>query len=337
MLAAYIDNAQEWQLCRSWTALAVDAGIEVEACNKTIQLAMNDYDYYNRKAIRRQLKGPAIEKMRLDAWPHWKQLLRPGTIELLRFSDESHKGVPHECTHDIKRPVGARAKPQYIQYDKEDEKRPGKKGKKPPAEGLPDGDEDLRTQYKAECVHFWAAVGVGFKSELVFYDCGNSNGAMKSSYYIEQIIEAEIARWTGPFILVEDRAAGHGCHKEEPLGAQTFAEWDVAGKRRQINDVMQAKRRHRIKWVFLPSASPDFNVIETVWKWVKQKYQYSDFLPENKQAKMEELRRIWREEIDQSEIDALILGGRGNSKHLRKSLKSRWDDLAQSGGRPTGN
>jgi hypothetical protein len=337
-LANYIDQAEEEQLAKGWQEIAIDAGIDlgqpaIAAC--TIQRHMNECDYYNRKALRRTLKGPVIETMRRNAIQSWK-LLATKNVEMLRFSDESHKGVPHECTHNIKRRIGQRNNVEKIQYDVPPEKRPGKKGKKPPEEGLPDGDEDLRSQYKEECVHFWAAVGINFKSRLLFYDCGNSNGAMTNSVYCN-ILRDEVARWQAqeperPFILVEDRASGHGAHKTEVFGIQEGADWPKSRKGRNI--VIQVKSDLGIKWVFLPPASPDLNIIETVWKALKQKFEARGTAAMTKEDKQAILTEIWEEEISKEWINELILGGAGVGQ---KSLFQRVLDIEMTEGRPTAN
>jgi hypothetical protein len=62
-------------------------------------------------------------------------------------------------------------------------------------------------------VHTWAAIGRVFKSDLVFYDVGNTNGKMTQRGYIDQILEPVVKPWLehgDHFVLEEDGDSGHG-------------------------------------------------------------------------------------------------------------------------------
>lgn len=67
-------------------------------------------------------------------------------------------------------------------------------------------------------LHTWAAVGHEFKSDLVYYDYGNSNGSMTLRCYYNDILEPVVKPWIldvrrgriNPFILEEDGDSGHG-------------------------------------------------------------------------------------------------------------------------------
>ena len=68
-------------------------------------------------------------------------------------------------------------------------------------------------------------MGFGFKSKLIFYDAGNSNGKMNQKTYLAQVLEAEVATWPkGDWILEEDRDSGHGMKgkgPDEPIDIQS--------------------------------------------------------------------------------------------------------------------
>lgn len=47
-------------------------------------------------------------------------------------------------------------------------------------------------------LHFWGAVGYNFKSELIEYDAGNSNGKMNHKTYINYVLEPIVSEWLVP-------------------------------------------------------------------------------------------------------------------------------------------
>jgi hypothetical protein len=68
--------------------------------------------------------------------------------------------------------------------------------------------EEVDLSYK---LHAWAAVGYNFKSKLIFYDAGNSNGKMNHRTYRDQILEPIVKDWLlADFVLEEDGDSGHG-------------------------------------------------------------------------------------------------------------------------------
>lgn len=66
-------------------------------------------------------------------------------------------------------------------------------------------------------LYTWAAAGYDFKSDLVYYDAGNSNGSMTHRCYRNDILEPVVKPWIldvkrgriDPFILEEDGDLGH--------------------------------------------------------------------------------------------------------------------------------
>lgn len=64
-------------------------------------------------------------------------------------------------------------------------------------------------------VHAWAVIGYNFKSPMIFYNSGNTNGKMIHKYYVEQILDPVVKPWLNditqePFTLEEDGDSGHG-------------------------------------------------------------------------------------------------------------------------------
>jgi hypothetical protein len=61
-------------------------------------------------------------------------------------------------------------------------------------------------------IHAWGAIGYDFKSELVWYNVPNSNGAITQKAYREQILDSIVLPWLekgDQFIIEEEGASGH--------------------------------------------------------------------------------------------------------------------------------
>ncbi|KAG8664632.1 uncharacterized protein FPOAC1_013412 [Fusarium poae] len=114
----------------------------------------------------------------------------PECWDVIYFSDEVHFGYDDERQAYIYRKPGTRYEP----YSLQEKKSPTKKDEKK--------------------LHAWAAVGIGYKSDLVFYEItSNNNGKMTQKVYEEQILEKHIRPLLNEgrtFILEEDGASGHG-------------------------------------------------------------------------------------------------------------------------------
>ncbi|KKO97300.1 hypothetical protein THAR02_10594 [Trichoderma harzianum] len=109
-------------------------------------------------------------------------------------------------------------------------------------------------------LHAWAAVGYGFKSELVFYDSSTSpkgNGAMSMADYCDKVLDKVVKPWltaSGPqsFVLEED--------------ADVFAH----GSASKINLAQQWKDTHGLRCSFSCGESPDLSPLDSLWPPNKQ-------------------------------------------------------------------
>jgi hypothetical protein len=133
--------------------------------------------------------------------------------------------------------------------------------------------------------HIWAAIGYGFKSPLVFYETGQSNGKMTGRVYIDKIL-SEVKKWIDrgdQFILEEDRDSAHGVH--------------------QNSVVRKYKEEIGLEYFFNASGSPDLSPIENIWRAQKQKIKSFDHFDDD--TLVAAINRAWSE-IPQSIIDKYI-------------------------------
>ena len=93
-------------------------------------------------------------------------------------------------------------------------------------------------------LHCWGAVGFNYKSDLIFYDNGTSNGKMDQNTY-RSILAEGTAGWPTGTCLEEDRDSGHGVHLNIEL--------------------QQWKNESGLTFYFNYPASPDLTPIENCW------------------------------------------------------------------------
>lgn len=151
----------------TWEQLGMEAG--VEASGWTIKMVMGSLEYHKFLACQRSWQSPRsaaanrVEYARktLGKYP------RPKDWHRVRFSDEVHFGWGNNinCAWSIRRP-GERYCVDCIQHKEAPKEKDEKR------------------------FHCWAAVGYGFKPDLIFYDVpGNTNRKMSLKVYRDQILE----------------------------------------------------------------------------------------------------------------------------------------------------
>ncbi len=131
----------------------------------------------------------------------------------------------------------------------------------------------------------WAAVGWNYKSELVILDGHGTRGGMSMEDYKYQVLDAQVIsffviREDQGYIYVEDGNKAHGRnnpemqHDKADRGVVCIDEW--------------------------PPSSPDFNIIENIWRLLKQRLKVQGAfinLDTLKAALREEWERLTQEEI----------------------------------------
>ncbi|KAI3322351.1 hypothetical protein HD806DRAFT_536188 [Xylariaceae sp. AK1471] len=217
-----------------WSDLCNAAGLEwPERTNppsaRTIQRALGQRDWRKCITCTRSWVSESLATNRVRqcreillergfSWDYWTKI---------RFSAEVHFKFGPEGRILIIRKSGERYCPDCIHH-----------------RDSPDRNEQV-------CLSAWAAVGFNFKSQLVWYDTNNSNGAITLKAYRDQILEPVVGQWLRDghdFILAEDGTAGHGGQSNSNI----VAKW---------------KENNGLKYFFNCAGSPDLAPpIENAWR-----------------------------------------------------------------------
>ena len=181
------------------------------------------------------------------------------------FSDETHFAVGQEAQLWVTRFWDERHEPDCVQY---------------------------KSQTNPTTLHYWAAVGWNYKSKLILYwdEVGAGNLIMdryievlQESGYLEHIQNMQKVRIQ--IILEEDNDSAHG----------------HASKR---NNVSTFKEKQGIKCYANCAYSPDFSIIENVWRTLKQRVKKHRC--KTKEALRDAIQYEWSQ-ISYAEINELIL------------------------------
>lgn len=221
----------------NWSGLAKEAGIEMDCNARTLHRTMGTIGYrrclgcgrcWGHKKTRE--KRVEYAHRMLEAYP------QPTTWRFIRFSSELHFGF------------GLEGKIRLIS-------KPGEKY----CETCKDQPAAAWTR-DVKKLHAWAAVGHGFKSELVFYDestSPNNTGLMSMEAYRDSILAGPVKGWLSgggaqSFILEEDiEAFAHG-------GAS------------KVNIAQQWKEANGLRCYFNCLDSPDLSPLDSLWPAHKQ-------------------------------------------------------------------
>jgi hypothetical protein len=122
-------------------------------------------------------------------------------------------------------------------------------------------------------VMIWGAIGWDYKSPLVFLEREEGAKGVNSRAYRDQVLEPIIFplfdQLGTDYIFMED---GNKVHK---------------------GHARLAKLQHQIRGFDWPPSSPDLNVIEKVWRWMKEELKKLPFVPTSKEALCREIQRLW--------------------------------------------
>jgi transposase len=122
-------------------------------------------------------------------------------------------------------------------------------------------------------VMIWGALGWDWKSPLVFLEKELGHKGVTSRVYKTQVLESIVAplfdQLGTEYIFMEDGAKIH------------------KGYARLI------KLQHNIRGFDWPPSSPDLNVIEKVWRWMKEELKKLPFVPTTKEELKRQIQRLW--------------------------------------------
>ena len=222
----------------NWTALAKEAGIDMECNARTLHRTMGTLGYRRCLGCTRSWVHKKTREKRVEYAERMLEAYQaPQAWRFVRFSGELHFGF------------GLDGKIRLIP-------KPGEKY----CEGCRDQTPATSWGRDIRKVHCWAAIGFGYKSELVFYDessSPNNAGVMTMSAYCDKVLDKVVKPWlniAGPqsFVLEEDLEA--------------FAH----GGTSKINDAQQWKAAHGLRHYFNCLDSPDLSPLDTLWPPHKQ-------------------------------------------------------------------
>ena len=114
-------------------------------------------------------------------------------------------------------------------------------------------------------VHAWAAVGYGFKSELVFYEestSPNCPGTLTMTTYCDRVLSGVVAKWMSP--------AGGGGGGSHAFVLEEDVDGFAHGGASKVNDAQTWKDASGLRCHFSCGDSPDLSPLDSLWPPGKQ-------------------------------------------------------------------
>jgi len=119
----------------------------------------------------------------------------------------------------------------------------------------------------------WGAIGWNYKSPLIFLEKLPGRRGICSKAYLQQVLEPVVFPLfdsLGPeYIYMEDGSKVHKGHSRLP------------------------KLQHSIRGFDWPPSSPDLNIIERVWRWMKEELKKLPYVPKNIESLKVEIQKLW--------------------------------------------
>ena len=286
----------------NWAGLAREAGVETECNARTLHRTMGTLGYRRCLSLPGVVVGGAVltgggvdgstvgcsrswvhkkarerrveyaERM-LEAYPE------PHNWRFVRFSGELHFGFGLDGKVRLMPKPGEKFCESCRQQQEQSQPQ-----QKPDAEAALPADEEQSPatgggsggwQRDVKRLHAWAAIGYGFKSELIFYDDStspNNTGVMAMQDYRDKILEPVIKPWLDPNMTT---TTTNPDGTTVVLGPQPFVlEEDVEafahGGASKVNMVQQWKEAHGLRCYFNCLDSPDLSPLDSLWPPGKQ-------------------------------------------------------------------
>lgn len=122
-------------------------------------------------------------------------------------------------------------------------------------------------------IMIWGAIGWDWKSPLVFLEKEEGSKGVNSKAYLHQVLEPivfPLFDTLGPdYIFMEDGSKVHLGYARLP------------------------RLEHGVRGFNWPPSSPDLNVIEKVWRWMKEELKRLPFVPTSVDQLKREIQRLW--------------------------------------------
>jgi len=230
-----IRKACENYTTRIFTWESLEAVCDVHVCARTIRKAMNEAGFHKCKVCHH----PFISAVGATKRVFWVDTVHRDEQPIeywydWHFSDEVTLTTGMQATKMVIRTVGDRHNPDCNS-----------------------------NQFRSGRASFscWGSVGWYWKSPLIFLEGHGTKGGFTQENYAQQIIDPVV----GPYfdktmrltnatpILYEDGNSAHGLAGTKPH-----------------NPPSEAKKRWNITYIASPPSSPDFNVIENIWRIIKR-------------------------------------------------------------------
>jgi len=154
-------------------------------------------------------------------------------------------------------------------------------------------------------VMIWGAIGWDYKSPLVFMEKLPGRKGICSKAYLQEVLEPVVFPLfdqLGPeYIYMEDGSGVHKGHARLP------------------------RLEHGVRGFAWPPSSPDLNVIEKVWRWMKGELNKMPYKPRTKEALMEAIQKLW-DQVDPRDY-----------RHYTEQLTCKIEDVIEVRGLATIN
>lgn len=264
------DNRYE-NMNLNWSGLAEEAGVKLECNPRTLHRTMGTIGYRRCLIcgccwVHKRTREKRIEHARrmLEAYP------QPHDWRFIRFSGELHFGFGLDGKMRLIPRPGERLCPSCVQQP------------------------DAAWTRDVKKVHCWAAIGYGFKSELVFYDestSPNSTGVMSMAEYCDRVLEKAVKPWIqslGPmaFVLEED--------------IELFAH----GSGSKVNLAQQWKEVNGLRYYFNCGDSPDLGPLDSLWP-PKKEWKTEPLKDWDDETLRQKVREAWAE-LDQERVNMWV-------------------------------
>jgi hypothetical protein len=245
----------------NWKSLAREAGVDTACNQRTLHRCMGTLSYRRCLGCGRTWTADRVKERRVE---HARAMLEafpdPMAWRFVRFGGELHFGFGLDGKMRLLPRVGEKL-----------------------CEGCAEAENHPALEWPRDVkrVHAWAAVGYGFKSELVFYDestSPNSSGVMSMSTYCNEILSGVVGPWMMSSSCSLQNPPGGGIAGDPtsttptaaiPSSSSFILEEDAdcfaQGSASKVNEAQAWKDLHGLRHHFSCGDSPDLSPLDSLW------------------------------------------------------------------------